>query len=264
MRVWGLAVAVAGDRALCSARSGTITSWVRRRWSRVARSSLWAVVAPLWRSLPSRSLPSSRWRCGCTTPAIQPRSTRPSAIGCTLTGHLVRDLLLGLSEPVLTIGTAGVVAFVALVHRRWDVLTVAVAGPTIALLLSTFVLKPSINRLYGDVELITRGKLKAGYAFPSGHETGLASVTVLLAALLLGSNWAPVRVKAAGVAALTVWTFLGAAGLVRAGYHYATDTIGGFLLGLVLVLAVALVVDRAASRISSPDARSPSRIPGGA
>ncbi|MEO9138884.1 MAG: phosphatase PAP2 family protein [Jatrophihabitans sp.] len=180
------------------------------------------------------------------------------------TGHLARDLLLGLSDPILTIGAAGIVALVALMRRRWDFLTLAVAGPTIALLLSTYVLKPSINRLYGDVELISHGKLKAGYAFPSGHETGLASVTVLLAVLLLGSNRAPVRVKAAGVAALTIWTLLGAAGLVRAGYHYATDTIGGFLLGLVLVLAVALVVDQVAPRISSPGARSPSRIPGGA
>lgn len=180
------------------------------------------------------------------------------------TGHLARDLLLGLSEPVLTVGIGAVAALVALVRRCWGVMVLAVAGPTIALLLSTFVLKPWIDRLYGDVELITRGVLKAGYAFPSGHETGLASVTVLLAVLLLRSDRASARGKAAGVAVLVVWTVLGAAGLVRAGYHYATDTVGGFLLGLVLVLAVALVVDVVEPRVSSPGARSPSRTPHGA
>jgi uncharacterized membrane protein len=51
-----------------------------------------------------------------------------------------------------------------------------------------------------------------------------------------------------------LWALVAAIGLVRNFWHYATDTIGAMFLAVVVVVGLALLIDR--SRISSPGARS--------
>ncbi len=174
------------------------------------------------------------------------------------TGTGAQQAMLALTEPVLTVGGCAVVGLGALIVRRFDVLALAVIGPLGGLFLESHVLKPWINRLYGLVEELTQGRIKAGYAFPSGHETGLTSLTTLLVIVLLTSG-ASRRWKAALTAIAALWTFVGALGLVRSGYHYFTDTLGGIALAVGLMLTVALVVDVVAARFSSPAGRGRTR-----
>jgi len=158
------------------------------------------------------------------------------------TGTVAQHGLLVLSEPGLTIGVVVLIALLAAVLRRWDVVAFAVVGPGAAVVLSTEILKPIVNRLLGHVADVTTAGFVPGYAFPSGHETALASATTVLGVLLLRGPF-DVRTKAIGLGVTVVWTVAGAAGLVRNGYHYVTDTIGGACVAIVVVLGTALVVD---------------------
>ena len=85
----------------------------------------------------------------------------------------VTSALRWLSEPVLTVGAVLVVGLVALVRRDWPVAALTAIGPALGLVLESYVLKPAIDRRYGLIEELSEGAVKAGYAFPSGHQTGI-------------------------------------------------------------------------------------------
>lgn len=174
------------------------------------------------------------------------------------TDFVIKDSTLALTDPMLTVGTCATVVLIALMFRRWDLAALGVVGPLAGLALESWVLKPSINRLFGLTEELSKGTVKAGYAFPSGHETGVTSAVMLLVIVCLGSGWsrrAGIFVVSLGV----VWVAIGSIALVRNGYHYFTDTLGGILLGVAVMIATALVIDVVAGRLSSPDGRDRSR-----
>lgn len=138
--------------------------------------------------------------------------------------------------PVLVLSGLLVVACLVLGRRRLAV--VALAGPGVTGVVTTL-LKPAIDRrIYGDF-----------LAFPSGHTaaaTALAIVLMLLIADLLRTRTVPgvlLILVGAGAAAATM-----ALALIARGIHYPTDTIGGFCTALAVVPAIALLVDRVASR----------------
>jgi undecaprenyl-diphosphatase len=163
------------------------------------------------------------------------------------------------SDPRLTVGLLVVVGLGALVARRWDLAVFTALSPILAIVLTEDVLKPVVGR-YLTYTWAGIAPPRGG-AFPSGHETGLASLTVELAVLVLrapiAAGW-----RALVVAVLAAWTAIGAVGLTANLYHYGTDTMGGVLVAIVTVLGVALVVDAVAGRLSSPAARSrPSTSP---
>jgi membrane-associated phospholipid phosphatase len=152
--------------------------------------------------------------------------------------------LLDVSEPLLTLGIILLVAGAAAVARRWDLLIVAAIGPATAVVLTEYVLKDLVSR-YLDVPGLPSQFLldEYGGAFPSGHETGVASAALLLlVALGLLRLARAARVLIVGL--LVVWILLAALGLVRNGYHYATDTIGAVAVSVATVLTVALATDR--------------------
>lgn len=177
-----------------------------------------------------------------------------------------QQLLLVLSEPALTVGFLVVVTLCAVLLRRWDLAVFAAVGPSCAQLLSSVILKPIVHRQLGFHDPMRPGLITYNFAFPSGHETALTSAMVVVAMLLLRSSLTR-QPKMIVVVLAAAWLVLGAAGLVRAGYHYGTDTIGGFCVALVAVVATALVVDAVTARVyrrgglSSPDAGNPSRTP---
>jgi membrane-associated phospholipid phosphatase len=155
--------------------------------------------------------------------------------------------MLGATEPLLTLSVCVLVAVVALAYRRWDIAAVTVVAPIAAVVLSEVILKPIIGRRLSfsvHERLITI----PGYAFPSGHETGLTSLTAECALLVLR---APISAAKRGVAVslLGVWTVIGALGLVRNGYHYVTDTVGGICVSIICVFGIALLVDAIAAAI---------------
>jgi membrane-associated phospholipid phosphatase len=154
-----------------------------------------------------------------------------------LSGHL-RFLhhLVALADPrsVVVICALLAVLFVVIGRRRAALL--AVLGPAVAAGTSELVLKPLIGR-----------RLHDSLSFPSGHTTGAVSVAVVVVIVLLGPSrpswpWL-VRWAASGLALLGAVAV--ATALVGSGYHYATDTLGGFCVAIGIVTSVALAIDAA-------------------
>ncbi len=156
-------------------------------------------------------------------------------------GETGSQILLGLSEPALSTGLLVLVAVIAALTRRWEVTALAVIGPTVALLMTEVVLKPLVNRtLTPDTP---QGPGLINSAFPSGHETGLVSLLLVLG-LLLPRLRVTRTTRTAVVLGFVVWALLAAIGLVRGHYHYATDTVGGIAVAIAVVLAAALAIDQ--------------------
>lgn len=150
--------------------------------------------------------------------------------------------LLGISEPILTLVLlAAVVIFAALV-RLWSLVALAVIGPVVALGMTELVLKPLVHRTIGKDIVPNDPYPGFGTAFPSGHETGVMAV-VLVLALVLHRSPLPKRWRVTGWVVLALWTVVAALGLVRGFYHYATDTVGAITLTTAIVLSTALAID---------------------
>lgn len=141
-------------------------------------------------------------------------------------------------EPLVTVMLAALLAAACLALRRGRLGVVAIAGPGLTGVVTT-VLKPVIART-----------IHGGYlSYPSGHTaaaTVLAFVVTLLAVDLLRAGRVP--------SVLLIVTGTGAAGATMAwaqvalGFHYPTDTIGGFCTAMAVVPATALLVDWLAVR----------------
>jgi membrane-associated phospholipid phosphatase len=150
------------------------------------------------------------------------------------------NALLALSASPITLGVLVVVVLVGALVRSWELVTLAVVGPAVAVLATEYLLKPLVHRQITNT--------LPGNAFPSGHEAGLASMLVVLLLLLPRARLSP---RATGVLALAlaVWAALAAVGLVRAHWHVATDTIGGLGLGVACVVGAALLIDAVSTRV---------------
>ena len=145
----------------------------------------------------------------------------------------VAGFVIGLFDPVPLAVLVLVLAGVCLALGRRRLAVLAVAGP-VAAGLTTTVLKPVIERTKnGDL------------AYPSGHmsaATALAVVVALLLVSLLGlRRWGAVAVLVGVPAA--VGAVVGIAMTVT-NYHYLTDAVGGFCVGLAVVLSLAVALDR--------------------
>jgi membrane-associated phospholipid phosphatase len=149
--------------------------------------------------------------------------------------------LLGFSTPQIGISLAALAALVAALVRRWDVAALAALGPTVTVVVTEFVLKPTLGRA-----LVIDGVGVTG-VFPSGHESVVASTACVLAVVVwqlpMGRG-----VRAVVLTMLGAWTVLAALGLVRNFWHYATDTIGAACLSVAVVLGMALAIDAVAGR----------------
>jgi membrane-associated phospholipid phosphatase len=140
---------------------------------------------------------------------------------------------LGDLRPVAAMTAA--LILVCLVTRRWrGAVLVAVAVPAAAGV-TELVLKPLIGRtLTGDL------------SFPSGNETRVFALAAAFAVLLADPPRA--RIPAAvrlllALAALLVAGTVGVA-MVGLGHHYFTDAVGGAAVGVGMVLATTLILDR--------------------
>lgn len=172
-------------------------------------------------------------------------------------GHRTGEWLLALTSPPVPIAVlAGVVA-VALRRGRRDVAVLAVLGPLLCLILTEWVLKPAVDRRLVPLRLTrpTRPPASWQLAFPSGHETGVASAAVVLvvaASVLTLHRKRRLLLRWAAV----VWALLAGVGLVRMHWHYATDVLAAVGVSVAVVLGCALVLDRLGRGVSSPGGRS--------
>ncbi|MGW4065780.1 phosphatase PAP2 family protein [Amycolatopsis sp. NPDC004747] len=132
-----------------------------------------------------------------------------------LSPGVVRALVFP-TEPyvVLTLGLLAVVLCLRAGRRLEAALALAV--PVLAILLTSWVLKPLYDRWKNDT-----------LVYPSGHTVSLVAV---LTVLVLVTR----RVVVGVLSAVTV--LAAAAGLVGMGYHYLTDVVGGTLFAVSVVL----------------------------
>ena len=152
--------------------------------------------------------------------------------------RFVRAAIVLGSPSVVTVA-AGVLALVCLVARRPWAAVLAVGGPGLTGLITTFG-KPVVDRTIGHSDAL---------AFPSGHTGGATSLSLVCALLLA----AALGLRAGGTAVLAATSALVAGGLVGTGMvvggaHYPTDVVGGFCAAVAAVLGVALVLDAATLR----------------
>jgi membrane-associated phospholipid phosphatase len=146
----------------------------------------------------------------------------PGAVDATAAGwiaHLSPGVLRALvlpTEPYVVI-PLGVLAVVLCLRagRRTDAVF-ALGAPVLAILLTSWLLKPLYDRWKNDT-----------LVYPSGHTVSLVAV---LTVLVLVTRRVVVAVLSA-VALLAA-----AAGLVGLGYHYLTDVVGGTLFAVAVVL----------------------------
>ncbi len=140
---------------------------------------------------------------------------------------------------MLVLGTASLVVLAARTRGRAAVL-LALLGPTLAILVTEFVLKPLIGRLH-DGEL----------ALPSGHTTSIAALaSVVMVLFVVGDRglpwWARVGLALGSVAAVLAV----AVSMVAAARHYAADTVAGALVSISVVILLALLLDVTAGKRS--------------
>jgi membrane-associated phospholipid phosphatase len=147
-------------------------------------------------------------------------------------GH--NELLLGFTEPSVSVLLLALTLVLALSARRYDLAVLAALGPALGTVLASDIAKPIIHRtLFGGAQ----------GTFPSGHETG---VTCTATVLLVAFGQLPLRraARCALVAVLAAWVVISAVALTRFYYHYATDTIGAIGLSVAFVLGSAALLDR--------------------
>lgn len=143
-----------------------------------------------------------------------------------------------LGDPVVAAVLVVILAVICWRMGRNRLAVLAVAG-TASTGVVTTVLKPVIGRTINGPHL----------SYPSGH-TALLTGLGIVVGLLLVDRFQTGRVASmALVLTLAVVTGVSMAwAQVALGVHYATDTVGGFCAALVLVPAVAWLIDRIADR----------------
>jgi hypothetical protein len=133
----------------------------------------------------------------------------------------------------LTFGAVvGVLAVVLAARRRWRAAALTVLGPGLALLV-TEVGKRVVGR-----------SLDGMLALPSGHTTGVASVVATIAVLWIRRARHVGRAAVLGLAAVTLAAAAIGLAMVTLHFHYATDVIAGYCVGIAVPLAVAMSIDR--------------------
>lgn len=154
-----------------------------------------------------------------------------------LPGHGVAAAVRVFGSPAIIVAAAVALALVCLLGGRPRAAALAIGGPGLTGLVTTFG-KPVVDRTIGG-----------GLAFPSGHTGGATSLALVVALLLA----AALRLRPGGTAVLAGVCAVGAGGavgtgMVLAGSHYPTDVVGGFCTAVASVLLVAMALDATAPR----------------
>lgn len=127
--------------------------------------------------------------------------------------------------------------FFVLGRRRLALLVVV--GPALSGVLVDVVLKPLFDR-----------RLAGALSYPSGHTAAASSIALVVVVAMIGPSrmpW-PAAVRWLVAAGALASAGMVAAALIAEGYHYTTDTFGGFLVAVTCVLGAALSIDAIAAR----------------
>lgn len=127
-------------------------------------------------------------------------------------------LVTRLGSPFV-VGAAAVAGFLAAMRRNRPRAVALLVGPTLAVALCDWVVKPVVGRTFAGVE-----------SFPSGTVTAVAAMATVLV-LATPDRWRSV----AGTIGGTVTLLTGTA-VVALGWHFPTDAFAGVQLGVGVVL----------------------------
>ncbi|MEU3622682.1 hypothetical protein BS329_24690 [Amycolatopsis coloradensis] len=144
---------------------------------------------------------------------------------------LLRLLVLP-TEAYVLIPVAVLTATLCLLGRRKPEVALTIAGPLVAILANTWVLKPLFGRWKNT-----------WLAYPSGHTVALVAVLTVLV-LLARPGVAKAVIAVVGAVALGGVTI----GMIGLGYHYLTDVVGGTLFAIAVVCATWTLLTWAARR----------------
>lgn len=142
-------------------------------------------------------------------------------------------------NPVPMIVISALLAALCGLLRRPSHALLALTAPFTAGVATTL-LKPAFGRTF-------QGLL----AFPSGHTAGVTALALVAGLLLVSMARAQLTVAVPVATAMVV--LVGAAvglALVAQDWHYATDTVGGFCTAIVVVGALAFLLDGLRSALS--------------
>ena len=147
--------------------------------------------------------------------------------------HLLLDVLVWPGEPVPAAAITAALVLACAVRRRYRQAVLAAVSVPLADALTELVLKPLI------------GRTSWGNPFPSGHVAYVAALVTVLIVLLArtGTGARPLFRVALGLTALLI-TAAVAAGVIGAGMHHFSDTVGGAAVGIGTVLVTALILDQ--------------------
>ncbi len=194
-----------------------------------------------------------------TGPIVIDRGIDPVVAGW-FDGHrwLARDLA-DLGGTAAFVALSAVVTVGWLARRHWRGALLTLVAPISAVCLVEYVLKPLVHRPATHY-----------LAFPSGHTTSIAAIASAFVLALTAHRvpWRPTGRALLACVAAAALPAAAAIGLIAAGYHYVTDTIGGLLVSGVTVAVVALGIDGLAERRAKRQphqraASGTSRGPGG-
>lgn len=143
-------------------------------------------------------------------------------------------LLATPTEPWILVAVVTTAALGCGLQRRWSAVVLVTVGPSVAIAVNTWLLKPLFDRHYGQ-----------HLAYPSGHAVALVAV---LTAVLLLARPGTARCIVAVLSGLLV--VAAAVGLVGLRYHYLTDVVGALGYAIATVLALDVVIDRHRNRVS--------------
>ena len=140
-----------------------------------------------------------------------------------------------LGSPQFVFTVAGLLAVVALARRDLFAAALCAVGPALAGLCEIGV-KHVVGRTLGS-----------SLSYPSGHATLAAALAAVVAVLAFRAF--PWRVAAALSAVVAVLPLVVSVALVRLGWHFPTDVVGGMALGVGVVCGTALLLDRTSRKI---------------
>jgi undecaprenyl-diphosphatase len=151
--------------------------------------------------------------------------------------HVLLEHLVRLGDPATILAWSVLLAVVCLLFQRYRGAVLCFIAPIIAGTTTSYLLKPLVDR-----------QLSGGLAFPSGHTTGSFAVAICAAILLMEFSELHIGVRVI-LALIGISLAAGvAAAVVGLGYHYTTDTIGGFCVALGVVVGLAVFIDLVAER----------------
>lgn len=152
--------------------------------------------------------------------------------------HWFRPIMVGstwLGEPPVTVGIgAAVLGYGLALNKPYYIVAGAIAIGTIAV---GGLLKIFLRRARPVNEYVEKMFFKT-FSFPSGHATG-AVVSFGLAALIIGTRW-PELEFVSWIVAILAMLFVSIS-RIYLGAHYASDIIGGWIVGVSGLVAIFLI-----------------------